>query len=111
MAVFSVPVDNQEDLYQIITNLDNTTLGIKIRYNSRNDCWYMSIYDIDNVLLLDSIPLLSKIVQMVRPYGKLPLGTYGDFIVHDTSGKKQDCDRENFGNIIRMYYVNADEVE
>lgn len=108
MAFYNVPIDNEEELYQIITNLDNTNIGVKVRYNSRNDCWYMSIYDINNVLLIDSIPMLSRIIKMFSLYGLMPEGMYGDFIMQDTKDGLGDCTRENLGNINKLFYVNAD---
>ncbi len=108
MAMFSVPIDDTSELYQFMTSLDRTKLSIRIRFNSRNDCWYMSLVDQDNVDLLQSIPLLSRVIGMVQPYNILPDTMYGDFMVQDTKDGTTDCTRESFGNIIKLFYVNAD---
>lgn len=108
MALFRVPITNDTELYQFVTSLDRTKLSLQIRYNSRNDCWYMTLIDQDNVTILESIPLLSRVIEMVQPYGILPVIMYGDFIVQDTQDSEKDCTLENFGGIVQLFYVNAD---
>lgn len=108
MAIFQVPVNNATKLYQFVTSLDRTKLSLRIRYNSRNDCWYMTLIDQDNVTILESIPLLSRVIEMIQPYGILPDIMYGDFIVQDTQDGTKDCTLDNFGDIVQLFYVNAD---
>lgn len=49
---------NQSLSITLPINGENITLGLILRYNSAANYWVMSIYDSNNTLILDSVPLV-----------------------------------------------------
>lgn len=107
MAVYNVPQINTSELYDRVVSLDLTKLIIRTRYNERNDCWYMTLSDENNNRLIDSLPILSNVINMTGMFKTMPLTMSGDFIAFDTQTARLDCTKENFGNIVKLFYINA----
>ena len=106
MAFYETPLNTQEDTYQLRTTYDGAIISLRLRYNNRNDCWYCTLLDSNNNILIESIPLLSRVIRMFDIYHVLPNTMLGDLIMQDITTGLNDCDRENLGSVIKMFYVN-----
>lgn len=79
MAITIIPLEEAPDKANIIflVSLDGTTYQATLRYNDREDNWYMMLSDLDgNVIratikVVINVPLLRQIASADAPLGEL----------------------------------------
>lgn len=109
MAIRRLPILVREEAYSFQVELDNVFYGFTLRFNKRDNHWYMDI-DQASVKLIVGIKvvtgdgLLSQFDHM-QVDGRLPPGT---FDVLDTVGERfNDPDVDSFGDTILFLYNEA----
>jgi hypothetical protein len=102
MSVYTITPDVTYPAVLQETTLDGTTYRLTFRYNERDGYWYLTIADVDDVVIKPSVRLvagarfLRYIVQDTRPGGEL--------IVLSTP------DRDSLGSSDPVIYLDATEV-
>ena len=77
MAITVIPTVSDVPFYEFEVELDGTEFKLEFRFNDRDDAWYMSMLDIDDVLLRGSIrivlswDLLRLWAEATRPDGEI----------------------------------------
>lgn len=107
MGLFKVPIFKDSENYTQTVSLDLTKVIMNIRYNSRNDCWYMTLKDSNDNVIADGIPMLTSVIGMFQPYRKMPSTMAGDFVLFDNKEGREDCTRDNVSEIVKLYYANS----
>lgn len=107
MALLSVPIFKDTENYTQTVSLDRTKVIMNIRYNNRNDCWYMTLKDSNDETLTDSIPMLTNVTEMFQAYKNMPLTMAGDFVLFDNKDGREDCTRDNVSEIVKLFYANS----
>lgn len=84
MATFIIPADDAQPFYRQEVELDRVVFRMRLKFNERDAAWYVSMYDLNDVLLRGSIrivedfPLLRLWRSQGRPAGEiLALSTAG----------------------------------
>ena len=111
MGLFKVPIFKDAENYTQTVSLDLTKVIMNIRYNSRNDCWYMTLKDSNDNVIADGIPMLTSVIGMFQTYRKMPSTMAGDFVLFDNKEGREDCTRDNVSEIVKLYYANSVSVE
>jgi hypothetical protein len=65
------------------TSLLNVTYTLRTRWSNLSNCWMLDISDVDNNLLIGSIPLVTG-ADLLEQYQYLEIG--GGLIIQNTSG-------------------------
>ncbi len=111
MAMFSlsIPTKDTPD-YTYNTDLDGTEFKLNFRYDVRESCWYLSLYNMAGVLLMSNakvVPWLSLIFPFARE--TIPKGNI--IVVPKTTSypSSPEITLENFSTDFYLYYVAATE--
>lgn len=103
VTAVSIPTYNEDDDYTQSTPLDGKDYVFRFQYNTRSDAWFMSIYDNDEVPILEgqkivtNRDLLRGVVDARRPPGKLVCLEIHDDLTEPT--------RDSFGVAHVLHYV------
>ncbi len=60
MATFRLPTRQDRANYKLEVDLDDVTFRLTFKFNSRDEAWYMTIFDANGVLLRAGIKLVSE---------------------------------------------------
>lgn len=114
-----IPVDSSTDDYVITVSLDAKTFDLRLRWNTRDDRWYMSIYEADEptntdggrAAIIDSIPVLAD-TPMLRLFSdrRRPLG---EIVPIDTDARLGAADpgRNDLGSRVVLVYFDNIELQ
>lgn len=105
---FVLPLDSAAPHYQVGTSLDGVQYILELKWNMRDEAWYLDILAEDE----DPIRHGMKIVlgtllgrRSVDP--RMPAGA---FIAADLSGAGREATIDDLGTRVVVYYYTADEV-
>jgi hypothetical protein len=105
MATIIIPARADLPAYEFRFDLDDEVFTLSFRFNSRMSKWIMDIKTQDGTPLRMGIPLLTavKLLNEQRP------STYpkGNFLMMHETGLYIDSEREELGQIIKLYYQEA----
>lgn len=76
MSTQIMPLDNSANqTFEMTVNINgqNLTLNLELRYNEMAGYWVMTISDVNNNLILDSIPLITP-GNFLQQYAYLAIG-------------------------------------
>ncbi|BBO74394.1 hypothetical protein DSCW_18110 [Desulfosarcina widdelii] len=107
MGLVALPVAADTPYQSFNIELDGTVYGFRLRYNTRADAWFLDLLAADETVLLAGravrlgVDLLAHYSDAAFPPGRL-------FVVNfvDTYGEP---DRENFGQDVKLIYVEAED--
>ncbi len=111
-----IPIRPDLDHFEETVTLDGVSFDLLFRWNNRDDCWYLSIFDPtveenadgSRTPTLGSIPILTGWALLAQyRMRERPLG---DIIVFDTSGQGLDPGRRDLGSRVLLVYYTADEI-
>lgn len=111
-----IPLRSDLDHYQETVTLDEVSFDFVFRWNNRDDCWYLSIFDPTVAEAVDGsrIPIIGSIPVLV---GWALLAQYrmrerplGDLVAFDTSGQELDPGRRDLGSRVLLIYYTAAEI-
>ena len=93
--------------YEFNSNFDGEKYYLRFQYNNRNDIWYLTILDSNQVEKVSGIALLTNVVQMISRFSITEFMSYGDLIVSDASENKKDPTFDNFGDSVSTFYTSV----
>ena len=108
MAVQEIPVSFEPASNNMVVSLDGTPYDLKFYFNLRRAVWYMSIRTQDKEDIIQGVPLFVGWPPLERfKDTRLPPGM---FMVLDTSDKNLDPTFEDFGNRVKLLYIEIGTV-
>lgn len=106
METVIIPTRGDIANYDQSIELDGTVFILKFRYNSRDEAWYLSVHDVDNVpirsglKLIPNLALLRQLVTEGRPIGEL--------IVVDSRAIPLPPSLAELGSKVQLAYIGID---
>jgi hypothetical protein len=103
-----LPIDAAAPHYQIGTSIDGAQYVLEVRWNQRDEAWYLDILDEDEDPIAHGIKIVLGSVlgkRCVDP--RMPAGA---LIAADLSGAGLDATLDDLGTRVVVYYYSADEV-
>lgn len=115
MASLLIPTRSDLDFFEQTITLDGSSFDFEFRWNTRDEVWYLSIFDPLTVAASDGSrsailagipirvrwPLLGLYRYRTRPLGEL--------IAFDTTGEDADPGRRDLGTRVQLiYFEQAD---
>ena len=107
MATFEMPVRSDLPSYTFKQELEGTVYTFGFRYNERFAAWIMDISDETGNPIILGTPVLTDVDILSRfPYESLPPG---QFLCIDETGQQRNPDRDDFGDEIKLLYLESSE--
>lgn len=112
MQMLELQIEKQGGvLYKFNSYLDGKRYYFRMRYNKRNDNWYMSLLDEAGTPLASDIACLTNVRRMFQKYQLGDYFLYGDVFISDLDLAKKDPSFNNFGLNVSCYYMSVlDEI-
>ena len=98
----------QQPTHDYLIPLSGTTYRLVWQWRDRTESWYLSLYDADDILLVDGIRAVVGYPLGWRYTGRIPTG--GKLMLVDTEGTDEECDYEDFGNRCKPVWITDDEI-
>jgi hypothetical protein len=95
--------------YRLATVLDEVSYVFDVRWNRRDQCWYLDAYEEDGETAIFhgvKVVLGARLGRMHRH----PLLSQGALIAYDTSGQLEDATFDDLGSRVLVVYVPNDEL-
>lgn len=105
MATLVMPVRADIPAYTFQIDLEGVLYTFTIRYNERMDRWLMDIADENENDLLVGTPILTHF-NLIERFKSAALPP-GGFFALDESGNQKQPGRDDLGNDIKLFYVEA----
>lgn len=86
MAVFDLPTSTVDSNYRFDVELDGVVYRLAFKFNSRDEAWYLTIFDTSDRLLRAGIrvvnewPLLRLWAEASRPAGEMIVANKGELL-------------------------------
>jgi hypothetical protein len=110
MATTIIPIEDAENLGQFLftVDLDGTNFQFDMRYNQREDFWYLNISDIDGNLLRSGIKVVSNwpLIRLLRSTPR----PNGEIITIDTRYAPLDPGLADLGVDVLFGYEELDTI-
>ena len=105
MSTFKMFSVNQSDTdYEFIQNCDGQIYYFQIKYNKRNDTYYLTVLDSDRSVKLSGVAMLTNVVEMLHRFALDDFMNFGEINICDVASNKFDPSFENFGDIVNNFY-------
>ncbi len=106
MANLVMPIRNDLAAYTFQIDLEGTIYTFTFRYNERMDRWLMDIADANEETIITGIVVLTEWLLIDRfKDDRLPPG---NFLAIDESGEQKYPGREDFGQDVKLFYVESE---
>jgi hypothetical protein len=102
MRIRELPLRNDVDSFTYRINLDARTYNIAINWNTRDERWYIYIYDAENRALATSPLLVEADLWRRFRLSALPRGL---MFLTDPAGDTRECARNELGTRCKLVYV------
>lgn len=109
MAVYEIPIDGTYPSFIQEVELEGTSYRMEFRWNARESEWYLTLRDIDDVVLAGSRKLVTGagLLRLVHAEDRPP----GDLFVVNTIGDGQSSPgRDDLGSKLVLVYLDEEEV-
>ena len=108
MAVFELPVRSDLPAYTFKQELEGSVYTFGFRFNERFGVWIMDISDEVGSPIILGTPVYTDVNILGRfPYESLPPGF---FVCIDQTGEQRNPSRDDFGNEIKLLYLESSEL-
>ena len=107
MALLQIPIDATASCWRQNTTLDGVVYALGFRWNATDARWYMDVYDAAGTLLLAGVPIVLDWPLTAKFAGRLSGMPPGVFLAIDETGSGLQITQENFGDEIKLLYVEA----
>lgn len=111
MAILEIPVRNDLDAYSLLVTLEGTEYLMRLRHNTRDDHWYLSMALSDGTELADGIPIVVDTPLLGRWAWHQDLPQDGYLMAVDTTGEAADPVKEDLGDRIQLLWIPFDDLE
>jgi len=105
MSVLELPVNSDSASYTFKVDIEGSTYGFELAYNSRSDRWSMTILNVDGNIILAGISLLAN-RDLIGRFRNLDLPP-GRFVCQDTQGENLSPGRDDLGGRVKLLYVES----
>lgn len=95
--------------YRFDTTLDGIQYVIDIRWNSRDEAWYMSVFSEEEEPLISGTKLV--LGAWLTGDATHPDRPFGLFRLIDWTGSGTEATLTNIGSVVGLYFYNIDEIE
>lgn len=102
-----LPLEPSQPFYEIATVLNKTPVTIDVRWNGRDEAWYLSVYDAEGLAIADGLKVVLGVLIGAR--ARHPLFTAGAFVARDTSGKQREAAFDDIGTRVTVTYYTLFE--
>lgn len=92
--------------YEFSSLFDGSRFYLLFEYNDRNDTWYLTLKDTDREVIVQGIPLLTNVDNLISRYVIDDIFLTGDILVADSQQNKRDPSYENFGDEVSAFYTS-----
>lgn len=82
----TIPNDPDEPFFAIRVTLDGITYSLDFEYSTREDCYYLSIFDASKVAIVLGLKLVPEIPLL--PYLRARAVPAGELVVQSLTGKR-----------------------
>lgn len=111
--MYIVPIfSNVSSKFIMTSELNEEVFRLSFYWNTREEYWYMSILDPDNVPLLMDIKLVPNYILLTqyKAYSSLPKG---DFILYDLEQNPAtgEATFDNLGKRYQLIFLSNEEIE
>lgn len=111
MATYRIPltVSDNANPYRLTLTFEGVTFTLALRFNLRDDHWYMDVLQgntvvLSGVKLVNSDDLLGQFAHM-KVDSRLPPGTFR--VVDVSTSLRHDPDVSTLGDLVQLWYVEA----
>jgi hypothetical protein len=94
--------------YRVGTTIIDTLYLLDVRWNSRDQAWYMDILDSEEAVIRRGIKLV--LGTYIGRTSNHPLFRNGVFVVMDRSGEGRDAGLDDMGTRVLVRYYSSDDV-
>ena len=102
MAVLDIPILQDDRNFEFDIDLDGVTFRLRLKFNSRDAAWYLSIFNADDVLIRAGIRVVSDwILNRLIVEG----GPAGDIITVNLDGTIDVPDADQLGSDVTLSYI------
>ena len=105
VATLVIPVRADLPAYKFQIDLESVLYTFSFRYNERMDRWIMDIADQNENDILLGTPILTRF-NLVERFKTASLPP-GEFFALDESGNAKQPGRDDLGNDVKLFYVEA----
>lgn len=108
MSVLVIPTRGDLANYNQSVELEGVVLNFRFRYNSRDECWYFSIYDVENNPIREGIKMVPNyaLLRLLPDADGRPLG---DLVVVDVRAVPLPPELAELGTVLQLTYRESDE--
>lgn len=103
MATLLLPLRSDSPHFDFQVELEGTTFGFELKWNSRDEAWYLTVRAADDTIVLAGLklvvrhPLLSRYRRLGLPKGELE--------AVDTTGKDAEAGLNDLGVRVLLLYT------
>ena len=101
--IYEITIDSTHNSFIQETTLDGVTYRLLFRWNAREEYWYMSLFDIEDVPLSGGIKLVAG-CRLLRHLADYTVRPPGELIMLETPT------RTTLGQDALLVYLDEDEV-
>lgn len=100
--------DDQEAVYDYTVPLGDASYRVVLTHCTRQDRWYMSLYDADDAILIHRVFLAVDIflLEDLEIEGLPP----GELALFDTSESGAECGFDDLGNRCELIYLEPEDL-
>jgi hypothetical protein len=103
-VIYEIPITPTDPSFIQEVTLDGTTYRLTFRWNDRESKWYLTLTDLDDVVIVASMALVSG-ASLLRHVVDYTIRPPGELILVGVA------DRDNLGTDAVLIYADAEEVE
>lgn len=105
MALLKLPIQNDIGDFNFKISLDGDSFFFFFQYDARDDSWFISISDADEITLVEGIKMVVD-VNLFGQFGHLDI-PQGNLFCSNSENPNTEPNIENFGNNIQLFYDEA----
>lgn len=104
-----LPIDAESPNYRLSTTLDGQSVIFDLRWNSREEAWFLNLLDNDETPIVEGIKVILGMFLGRRTTSERMLP--GRLVVEDLSGQNLDATIDDLGTRVIIYYFTEAELE
>lgn len=102
MALLKLPIQNDIGDFNFKIDLDEVSFFFFFQYNARDDSWFISVSDADEIPLVQGIKIVVD-VNLFGQFAHLAI-PQGNLFCSNSENLNTEPNLENFGNNVQLFY-------